>query len=356
MVQIEGFLEEMVLLCQRSEEYNQFMVAKIGAVAVAAKAEAAAQETSFRGGAFNMAVRELVSYYMALVSADLALYPPRSSSGCFPAVTDASTPDFAHLAVPTWLCPSGFIHRLLIWKMAKHGGHLGLLDLGVSQALKAEGISQRDSLQKEIQQCSAVHSNPAKSRCCAAAQEEFYLEENVEKAIAIDEWSGDALTTSMVDDVFFILQKCGGRAAAAGSAQCLCAVLGQLNTLLRDSLRAALEYKWKVGRLRAASLNRETSLCDRLLHGTLSCDSLRADALECKWKVGHLPIGGIPGGVSLERVFVMSVAQYSARRPEIKVVGGAAGTAFHRHGVSFMPCCKSLCNVLYVSVALASWP
>lgn len=77
-------------------------------------------------------------------------------------------------------------------------------------------------------------------------QEEFYLEENVEKAIAIDEWSADALTTSMVDDVFFILQKCGGRALAIGSLQPLCAILGQLNNLLRDSLRSALEYKWKV--------------------------------------------------------------------------------------------------------------
>ena len=79
----------------------------------------------------------------------------------------------------------------------------------------------------------------------AGLQEEFYLEENVEKAIAIDEWSPDALTTSMVDDVFFVLQKCGGRALAIGSLQCLCAILGQLNNLLRDSLRAALEYKWK---------------------------------------------------------------------------------------------------------------
>ena len=67
MAQVEGFLEEMVLLCQRSEEYSQFMVAKIGAAAGAAPAEASARETAFRGGAFNMAVRELVSYYMALV-------------------------------------------------------------------------------------------------------------------------------------------------------------------------------------------------------------------------------------------------------------------------------------------------
>ena len=69
-MQIEGFLEEMVLLCQRSEEYSQFMAAKIGAAAKtgATQADASARETAFRGGAFSMAVRELVSYYMALVS------------------------------------------------------------------------------------------------------------------------------------------------------------------------------------------------------------------------------------------------------------------------------------------------
>ena len=79
-----------------------------------------------------------------------------------------------------------------------------------------------------------------------AWQEEFYLEENVGKAIAIDEWSADALTTSMVDDVFFILQKCGRRALATGNLQCLCAILGQINNLLSNSLRTALELNWKV--------------------------------------------------------------------------------------------------------------
>lgn len=80
----------------------------------------------------------------------------------------------------------------------------------------------------------------------ACTLEEFYLEENVGKAIAIDEWSTDALTTSMVDDVFFILQKCGRRALATGNLQCLCAILGQINNLLSNSLRTALELNWKV--------------------------------------------------------------------------------------------------------------
>ncbi len=88
----------------------------------------------------------------------------------------------------------------------------------------------------------------------AIPQEEFYLEENVQKAIQIDEWSEDALTTSMVDDVFFILQKCGRRALATANLQCFCAVLGQLNNLLSNSLRAALEYNWKVRALRCLPL------------------------------------------------------------------------------------------------------
>ena len=106
----------------------------------------------------------------------------------------------------------------------------------------------------------------------ADLQEEFYLEENVEKAITIDEWSPDALTTSMVDDVFFVLQKCGGRALAIGSLQCLCAILGQLNNLLRDSLRAALEYKWKVSH-RVDSIR--LSLCTR------SCSASPEQHLMC---------------------------------------------------------------------------
>lgn len=77
-------------------------------------------------------------------------------------------------------------------------------------------------------------------------QEEFYLEENVAKAISIDEFSGDSLTTSLVDDVFFILQKVGRRSLATASVQCICAVLTQLNSLLASDLRLALDSRWKV--------------------------------------------------------------------------------------------------------------
>jgi hypothetical protein len=50
----------------------------------------------------------------------------------------------------------------------------------------------------------------------------------------------DALTSSMVDDVFYILKKCGSRALATGSVQCVAALLGELNDALANAYQAAL--------------------------------------------------------------------------------------------------------------------
>ena len=87
---------------------------------------------------------------------------------------------------------------------------------------------------------------------CHTLQEEFYLEQSIDKAIAIDEWAGETVTTSMVDDVFYILRLCGHRALDTGNLPCVCAVLGQLNTLLSQNYRTALEGQWKVGPREAA--------------------------------------------------------------------------------------------------------
>ena len=69
-LQIEGYLEEMLLLCQHSEEYNQFMLAKLTGAAAgmgSPKADTAALENGFRSGQFNVTVRELIAYYINLV-------------------------------------------------------------------------------------------------------------------------------------------------------------------------------------------------------------------------------------------------------------------------------------------------
>ena len=72
------------------------------------------------------------------------------------------------------------------------------------------------------------------------------MEANVDKALRIDEWTAEALTTSAVDDCFFILQKCGRRSLATGSLPAVCAVLGSLNAILAGNYRRHLESRWKV--------------------------------------------------------------------------------------------------------------
>lgn len=93
---MEGYLEEMLLLAQRAEEYNQFMLAKM-TEALAPAPLPAARHNEFRrvpaavrqwceictrqpsgaacskldasccrAGSFNVAVRELLNYYVAM--------------------------------------------------------------------------------------------------------------------------------------------------------------------------------------------------------------------------------------------------------------------------------------------------
>ena len=73
--------------------------------------------------------------------------------------------------------------------------------------------------------------------------EEFFMVENVKLAISIDEHSTDSLTSSVVDDTFFILQKCARRAVATANVQCACAALNHVNILLSNQYLQALRNK-----------------------------------------------------------------------------------------------------------------
>ena len=87
------------------------------------------------------------------------------------------------------------------------------------------------------------------------------MEQSVDKAISIDEWTGEALSSSMVDDVFYILRMCSYRALDTANLQALTAVLGQLNTLLASNLAQALDQRWKVLLLSAMLACHFRSLC-----------------------------------------------------------------------------------------------
>ena len=84
--------------------------------------------------------------------------------------------------------------------------------------------------------------------------EEYFMVENVVKAIRIDEHSPGQLTSSLVDDVFYILLKCGRRSGLTGSVQCTCAVLNHVANLLSGEVRDALTQRLRgaPGRLLSA--------------------------------------------------------------------------------------------------------
>ena len=68
------------MLCQRAEEYNQFILEK-AAEAVGPSILPAAHENALRSGSFNTAVRELISYYINLVGHQSLLTSERLIEG-----------------------------------------------------------------------------------------------------------------------------------------------------------------------------------------------------------------------------------------------------------------------------------
>lgn len=75
--------------------------------------------------------------------------------------------------------------------------------------------------------------------------EEFFMVENVRKAIKIDEHVPDSLTTSMVDDVFYVLQSCCRRAISTSNINSVLAVLSGAMNLLSNEYQEDLQQKMR---------------------------------------------------------------------------------------------------------------
>lgn len=75
--------------------------------------------------------------------------------------------------------------------------------------------------------------------------EGFFMVENVRKAISIDEHVFDSLTTSMVDDVFYVLQSCCRRSISTSNINSVIAVLSNAVSLLGSEYNEALQQKMR---------------------------------------------------------------------------------------------------------------
>ncbi|XP_071496788.1 conserved oligomeric Golgi complex subunit 4-like [Diadema antillarum] len=77
--------------------------------------------------------------------------------------------------------------------------------------------------------------------------EEYFMRETVMKAVNMDSIEPGTHTSSMVDDIFFILKKCTRRAMSSGSVDCACAMLNHTSTLLGSDYRDVLYGKLRAG-------------------------------------------------------------------------------------------------------------
>ncbi|XP_039279872.1 conserved oligomeric Golgi complex subunit 4-like [Nilaparvata lugens] len=77
--------------------------------------------------------------------------------------------------------------------------------------------------------------------------ERYYMENSVIKAVSIDTIDKGSQTSSMVDDVFFIVRKCIRRAGTSGSIDGVCAVINNACGALETEMCSALRNQLKLG-------------------------------------------------------------------------------------------------------------
>ncbi|XP_068594461.1 conserved oligomeric Golgi complex subunit 4 [Brachionichthys hirsutus] len=77
--------------------------------------------------------------------------------------------------------------------------------------------------------------------------EEYFMRESVNKAVTMDTFEKGQLTSSMVDDCFYIVKKCISRALSSSSIDCLCAMINHANSVLESDFREVLYNKLRQG-------------------------------------------------------------------------------------------------------------
>uniref|UniRef100_A0A5S6QN16 Conserved oligomeric Golgi complex subunit 4 n=1 Tax=Trichuris muris TaxID=70415 RepID=A0A5S6QN16_TRIMR len=120
--------------------------------------------------------------------------------------------------------------------------------------------------------------------------EEYYMRESILKALRLEYRDDDALCSSIVDDVFFIVRKCIRRALSSANVDCVGAMLNHACSLLEKYYLAELK-----GRLKPANL----------IYGSLAdAYSTAAAAYASVVQQGKIPTSGIDGGDKSRDFFV----------------------------------------------------
>ncbi|KNC47766.1 uncharacterized protein AMSG_03993 [Thecamonas trahens ATCC 50062] len=95
----------------------------------------------------------------------------------------------------------------------------------------ASGLVHVSSLNKMVQEMIASY----------LSLEMYFMNESVARAIAMDEVADDSHTSSMIDDVFYVVSKCARRSVSTFSTNSVCAMVNNINFVLSESLVPLLQ-------------------------------------------------------------------------------------------------------------------
>ncbi|XP_061521459.1 conserved oligomeric Golgi complex subunit 4 isoform X1 [Phycodurus eques] len=116
-------------------------------------------------------------------------------------------------------------------------------EVGDGQSITAE---HHQNVEKLLKHC-VLSRNMQELIGYYIPMEEYYMRESVNKAVTIDTFEKSQLTSSMVDDCFYIVKKCISRALSSSSIDCLCAMINHANSVLESDFREVLYNKLRQG-------------------------------------------------------------------------------------------------------------
>ncbi|XP_057291059.1 conserved oligomeric Golgi complex subunit 4-like [Hydractinia symbiolongicarpus] len=141
-----------------------------------------------------------------------------------------------------------------------------------------------DEVKKDLEKtCEMLISNSGLSRKLQTlmgdyiVMEGYFMKEMMAKAVSMDSSDSDSLTSSMVDDVFFVLQKSLRRTLSTSNINIICAVLNNASSIAMTEYKDMLKAK-----LKATGFPSSTIDLSGMFQGKLQLQTNISELLEAK--------------------------------------------------------------------------
>ncbi|KAJ3091273.1 Golgi transport complex subunit 4 [Quaeritorhiza haematococci] len=169
-------------------------------------------------------------------------------------------------------------------KPKTNGTGLGSLQTDIEKSMKSTQLYQRV---KEMMNDFLV-------------MEEYYIRKSIDKAIRIDEYEKGNLTSSCVDDVFYILKKCISRALATSDHDYLCLLINAIGRILETDYINVFHKRMSTAFSTVESKDSRIGFMILLNNIDVSCDYIQKLTQEIERDFPNLPVP--PSDAAKEKV------------------------------------------------------